>query len=57
MGYDAADTTDENPERLALVQRLTWAYLRSAFYPEDPAWEVASTAFAHLSDLGRIESK
>ena len=57
MGYDAADTTDENPERLALVQRLTWASLRSAFYPEDPAWEVASAAFAHLSDLGRIESK
>jgi hypothetical protein len=23
-GYDAAETTDENPERVALIQRLTW---------------------------------
>jgi hypothetical protein len=43
-GYDAAETTDENPERLAAVQRLTWAYLRSALYPEDPAWPVARAA-------------
>jgi len=57
MGYDAAETTDENPERLALVQRLTWAYLRSALYPYDPAWPEARAAFANLSDLGRIESK
>jgi predicted dienelactone hydrolase len=26
-GYDAAETTDENPERVAAVQRLTCAYL------------------------------
>lgn len=57
MGYDAAETTDESPERLALVQRLTWAYLRSALYPDDPAWPEARAAFANLSDLGRIESK
>ena len=24
-GYDAAETTDENPDRVAAVQRLTWA--------------------------------
>jgi dienelactone hydrolase len=56
-GYDAAGTTDENPERLALVQRLTWAYLRGALYQDDPAWEAAQAAFANLGDLGRIESK
>jgi predicted alpha/beta-hydrolase family hydrolase len=56
-GYDAAETTDENPECLALVQRLTWAYLRSALDPDDPAWQAACAAFANLSDLGRIESK
>jgi pimeloyl-ACP methyl ester carboxylesterase len=56
-GYDEAATTDENPERLALVQRLTWAYLRSALDREDPAWQAACAAFANLSDLGRIESK
>lgn len=29
-GYAISETTDENPERVALVQRLTWAYLRDA---------------------------
>lgn len=57
-GYDAAETTDENPERVALVQRLTWAYLRTALYPEDPAWPTARTALMESSNpLGRIESK
>ncbi|HET6860041.1 MAG TPA: alpha/beta fold hydrolase, partial [Streptomyces sp.] len=29
-GYDVAETTDENPARVSVVQRLTSAYLRSA---------------------------
>ncbi len=57
-GYDVAETTDESPERVAAVQRLTWAYLRTALYPEDSAW---SAACASLMDspnpLGRVESK
>jgi dienelactone hydrolase len=53
-GYSVTETTDENPQRVALIQRLTWAYLRSALYPADPAWNEA-TATAH--PLGRIESK
>jgi pimeloyl-ACP methyl ester carboxylesterase len=57
-GYDAAETTDENPERVAAVQRLTWAYLRSALYPEDQAWPSACAALAGEPDpLGRIECK
>lgn len=57
-GYDAAETTDEDPERLAAVQRLTWAYLRSELYPEDPAWASAQSALAALSEpMGSIESK
>ena len=57
-GYDAAETTDENPERVALVQRLTWAYLRTALYPEDPAWPAARTALMESPyPLGRIESR
>ena len=57
-GYDAAETTDENPERVALVQQLTWAYLRTALYPADASWPVASRALrAHSPPLGRIESK
>ena len=56
-GYDAAETTDESPERVATVQRLTWAYLRSALFPEDPAWSVACAAIAELRELGRVECK
>jgi hypothetical protein len=57
-GYDAAETTDENPERLAAVQQLTWAYLRTALYPEDPAWPAARAALMESPNpLGRIESK
>jgi predicted dienelactone hydrolase len=57
-GYDAAETTDENPERVAAVQRLTWAYLRSELYPGDSAWQAARDALtAGPNPLGRVESK
>ncbi|ARP70075.1 chlorophyllase [Streptomyces pluripotens] len=57
-GYDVAETTDESPERVSVVQRLTWAYLRSTLYPGDPAWQAARDALAAGPDpLGRIESK
>ncbi|WP_432763083.1 alpha/beta hydrolase family protein [Actinomadura xylanilytica] len=56
-GYDVAETTDENPERVAAVQRLTWAYLRSELYPGDPAWQAARDALTAGPDpLGRVES-
>ncbi len=57
-GYDVAEATDANPERLGLVQRLTWAYLRTALYPEDTAWADASAALtAHEPAQGHIRSK
>jgi fermentation-respiration switch protein FrsA (DUF1100 family) len=56
-GYDVAETTDESPERLAVVQRLTWAYFRSTLFPKDPAWSTACAAFEGLNALGRIECK
>ncbi|MFE5890285.1 alpha/beta hydrolase family protein [Streptomyces sp. NPDC056462] len=57
-GYDVAETTDENPERVAALARLTWAYLRSELYPEDSAWQTARDALASRPDpLGRVESK
>lgn len=57
-GYDVAETTDENPERVSAVQRLTWAYLRSELYPGDPAWRAACEALtAGPRPLGRVESK
>lgn len=57
-GYDVAETTDEDPERVAVVQRLTTAYLRTALSPEDPAWQQAREALAAQADpTGRIETK
>jgi hypothetical protein len=57
-GYEVAETTDENPARVALLQHLTTAYLRSALQPADNAWKEAVTALAEDADpLGRVESK
>jgi predicted dienelactone hydrolase len=58
-GWDAKETqdSDESPECLAAVQRLTWAYLRTALYPEDGAWEDACVALKGISGVGKIESK
>jgi dienelactone hydrolase len=56
-GFDAAGTTDEDPERVAVIQRLSLAYLQSTLYDDDPSWIQASAAFGELSDLGSIEDK
>ncbi|MEU9191900.1 alpha/beta hydrolase family protein [Streptomyces hundungensis] len=57
-GYDVAETTDENPERVSAVQRLTWAYLRSELYPGDAAWQLACEELAAGNPpAGQVESK
>ncbi|MGW7486372.1 alpha/beta hydrolase family protein [Streptomyces sp. NPDC054786] len=57
-GYDVGETTDENPERVAAIQRLTWAYLRTELYPGDSAWQATCDALtADPNPLGRVESK
>ncbi|WP_019587828.1 alpha/beta hydrolase family protein [Deinococcus apachensis] len=57
-GYDAAETNDESPERVEAVGRLTWAYLRTALSPGDPAWSAACAALMNSPDpLGRVECK
>lgn len=45
-GYEAAETTDESADRVAAIQRLSWAYLRSALYPDDRAWPEALAALS-----------
>lgn len=56
--FDAAETTDENPERVAAVARLAGAYLRSQLFPGDPAWAEAQAAvLGPASAIGRVESK
>jgi predicted dienelactone hydrolase len=57
-GYGVAETTDENPERVALLQRLTRAYLRDALDLDDSGWPDARAALEESGDpLGRIESR
>ncbi|GGM43773.1 alpha/beta hydrolase family protein [Promicromonospora citrea] len=58
VGWDAAETTDENPERVAVLQRLTTAYLRTALDPADPAWTLATAALGELGgEVGRVDTK
>ena len=44
-GYEVKDTTDESPERVALIQQVTWAYLRHALNIEDSSWPAAQQAW------------
>lgn len=57
-GYEAAETTDENPARLAAVKQLSTAHLRSELYGDDEAWARAIAAVeAGSSPQGRVEVK
>jgi Chlorophyllase len=57
-GYDARETDDEDPERMEIALRMTWAYLRSALYEGDDAWRVAKQALAaHCSGHASVEVK
>ncbi|MEO3788832.1 chlorophyllase [Nonomuraea sp. B10E15] len=54
-GYEAAETTDEHPARVALIQRLTTAYLRSVLCSDDTGWKTALDE--DLGPLGSLRSK
>ncbi|KAJ6536706.1 Alpha/Beta hydrolase protein [Mycena vulgaris] len=56
-GWDTSETLDESPERLAAVQRMTWAYLKSQLYEGDKAWHEACKAMEGLEEIGTVESK
>ncbi|MEV5758063.1 alpha/beta hydrolase family protein [Streptomyces tendae] len=57
-GYEAAETTDENPAHVALVQRVTLAYLRHALGVDSTGWATARGDLAgDAHPLGRLESK
>ncbi|MBD2870842.1 alpha/beta hydrolase family protein [Paenibacillus arenilitoris] len=57
-GFNVAETTDENPERVALLRQLTWSYLRDALNLDDSSWLAALKALEEgANSLGRIESK
>ncbi|MFB4420925.1 alpha/beta hydrolase family protein [Streptomyces sp. QL37] len=56
-GYQVAETTDEDPGRVALVQQVTLAFLRHVTGIDDADWETARTVLAGDHPLGRLESK
>ncbi|RBO90942.1 alpha/beta hydrolase family protein [Pseudochrobactrum asaccharolyticum] len=57
-GYEARETTDERPERVAAIQRLTTAYLYSALYAGNSAWREARAELAAAQNPeGSIETK
>ncbi|MET7548602.1 alpha/beta fold hydrolase [Streptomyces sp. NPDC005479] len=57
-GYEVAETTDESPARVALIQQLTTVFLRSALYPEDTGWRAAVAALEEdPKPLGKLQSK
>ncbi|RYZ53009.1 MAG: alpha/beta fold hydrolase [Sphingobacteriales bacterium] len=57
-GYDALETSDESPERVAFVADSILAYLHSALNPEDRSWEEAKKALNGVPGAkGRIDSK
>jgi hypothetical protein len=60
QGSHDTRTTDENPERVALVCSATLAYLRTALGLDDDAWPAARrslSAAGAAEPLGRIDAK
>ncbi|MFG3116729.1 alpha/beta hydrolase family protein [Streptomyces sp. NPDC048197] len=57
-GYDAAETTDENPERVAALARLTAAYLHTQLHSGAPTWQITCEALTTGPDrVGRVDVK
>lgn len=57
-GYDAKETDDEDPERLAVTQRMTLSWLRTALGIDEASWPHAIAALHEdAADLGRVELK
>jgi dienelactone hydrolase len=58
VGDEVAETTDENPERVAVIQRMSTAYLRTALNVDATSWAAARTAFRTSTDpIGRADSR
>lgn len=58
VGYSHTETTDESPERVALIQLLTTAYLRTALAVDAASFEAAAADLAQDADaVGRLDAK
>lgn len=57
-GYDAAETTDEDPDRVAALARITSAYLCAQFRCGTHDWrEECETLLSGNTPVGRVEFK
>ncbi|WP_265865735.1 hypothetical protein [Streptomyces sp. SKN60] len=56
-GYDAAETTDPDPERVALVAAAGWAYLRSTLTPKTRPGPGGRRPYVGPQPLASVESK
>lgn len=56
-GYEAAETTDEDSERVALLQRATLAYLRSTLGIDDADWAAVRAELTEGHPSARLESR
>ncbi|GAC66541.1 alpha/beta hydrolase family protein [Gordonia soli] len=56
-GYRSSETTDENPDRVALVQHTTLAYLRHVTGIDHTDWIRAHTVLTTSHPLGHLESE
>lgn len=57
VGEAVAETTDENPERVAVLQRMSTAYLRTALHVDENSWPAARAALNDSTDpVGRVDS-
>lgn len=57
-GYDALETTDESPERVAFVCESILAYLRTTLNPDDTSWSELEKALNGVPGAkGRIDNK
>jgi dienelactone hydrolase len=59
VGYEVAETTDENPERVAVIQRMTTAYLRTALNVDENSWPAARRALEDddADPIARVDRK
>ena len=57
-GYNAKDTTDESPERVALIRRASGAFLGDALGIDATEWKQVQAELAQAADpIGRIDGK
>jgi predicted dienelactone hydrolase len=54
VNYEARETTDERPQRVAAIQRISTAFLHRALCAQEAAWEACTLS---TEQEGRIETK